>query len=77
MPVKETPWGAYMGPEEELLKEMPLKKEHPCFHVFEGRYCRLILARCSRLADEGIDFHRRRPSLEEALDYGSRLPYSL
>ena len=76
-----------MGVNAEFLQEFVLKESNPNFEVLDSRdgHRRFIAAKCSRLPDDqdlvggryGMDFHRARPKLEEALQYGSELPYTL
>lgn len=85
--VYEDEYGAYLGVNAEFLQEFVLKESNPNFEVFDSRDSdrRFIAVKCSRLPDDqdllkgryGIDFHRAKPKLEEALQYGAELPYAL
>jgi hypothetical protein len=85
--VYEDEYGAYLGVNAEFLQEFALKESNPNFEVFDSRdsHRRFIAVKCSRLPDDqdlvkgryGIDFHRAKPKLEEALQYGAELPHAL
>ena len=85
--VDEDEHGAYLGVNAEFLKEFVPKKSNPNFEVFDSRdnHSRFIAVKSSRLPDDqdllagryGIDFHRAKPELKEALQYGDELPYAL
>ena len=85
--VYEDEYGAYLGVNAEFLQEFVLKESNPNFEVFDSQdsHRRFIAVKCSRLPDDqdlvkgryGIDFHRAKPKLKEALQYGAELPYAL
>lgn len=75
--VKENEWGAYLGVTEKFLERFQLIENNKNFEVYQKNGIRLILAKCSRLADEGIDFHRKLPTREEAFNYFKALPQAL
>lgn len=75
--VNENEWGAYLGMKPEFLKEFHRVESNKNFEVFDKNRVRLILAKCSRLADEGIDFNRKLPSFAQAQDFAKFLPESL
>lgn len=68
--IHESPDGAYAGPQPEFLDIARSICRNPHFDVFDWAGQRLLLAKCSRLADDenpsqgcyGIDFHRALPS---------------
>jgi len=82
--VNEDKFGAYLGINDEFLKEFVPKERNPNFEVFDSRdnYRRFIAVKSSRLPDDqdlptgryGIDFNRPKPGLEQALEYGAELP---
>jgi hypothetical protein len=77
--------GAYVGPTPELLAEFGCTEDTPNFDVFDGDCVRLLLGKCSRLADDedvaagiyGIDFNRGIPSLKDAMAYADALPLAV
>jgi hypothetical protein len=77
--------GAYVGPTPELLAEFICTEDTPNYDVFDGYCVRLLLGKCSRLADDedvaagiyGIDFNRGLPSLKDAMAYASALPLAI
>jgi len=77
--------GAYVGPTPELLTEFGCTEDTPNFDVFDGDCVRLLLGKCSRLADDedvtagiyGIDFNRGVPSLKDAMAYADALPLAI
>jgi hypothetical protein len=81
--VHEDKHGAYLGVNEEFLREFVPKESNPNFEVFDSRdnNRRFIAAKSSRLPDDqdlvagryGIDFNRAKPDLKEAIQYGSEL----
>jgi hypothetical protein len=85
--VYEDEYGAYLGVNEEFLKEFVSKESNPNFEVFDSRdnQRRFIVVKSSRIPDDedlaegryGIDFHRAKPELQEALQYGDELPQAL
>ena len=85
--VDEDEYGAYLGVTADFLKEFILRETNPNFEVFDSRdnYSRFIAVKSSRLPDDqnlvegryGIDFHRAKPELQEALQYGAELPHTL
>jgi hypothetical protein len=85
--VCEDEYGAYLGVNAEFLKDFVPKESNPNFEVFDSRdnQRRFIAVKSSRLPDDqdfvkgryGIDFHRAKPRLEEALQYGGELPHAL
>ena len=85
--VNENENGAYLEVNEEFLQEFTTKESNPNFEVFDSRdnTRRFIAVKCSRLPDDqdlakgryGIDFHRPKPGLKEALQYGDELPHAL
>jgi hypothetical protein len=85
--VHEDEDGAYLGVGAEFLKEFVNKESNPNFEVYDSRdnQRRLVVVKSSRIPDDqylnkgryGIDFHRARPTLQEALQYGAELPQAL
>ena len=85
--VREDKYGAYLGIHEEFLQEFVPKERNPNFEVYDSRdgNNRFIAVRSSRLPDDqdlvegryGIDFHRGKPEMQEALQYGHELPHAL
>jgi len=85
--VDEDEYGAYLGVNEEFLKEFVPRESNPNFEVFDSRdnNSRFIAVKSSRIPDDedllagkyGIDFHRAKPELQDALKYGDELPYAL
>jgi len=85
--VDEDEHGAYLGVNAEFLKEFVPKESNPNFEVFDSQdnQRRFIAVKSSRLPDDqdlakgryGIDFHRAKPELKEALQYGNELPHAL
>jgi hypothetical protein len=85
--VYEDEHGAYLGVNAEFLKEFTPKESNPNFEVFDSRdnHRRFIVVKSSRIPDDqdlaagryGIDFHRAKPGLQEALQYGDELPHAL
>jgi len=85
--VYEDEHGAYLGVNAEFLQEFVPKESNPNFEVFDSRdnHRRFIAVKSSRLPDDqdlakgkyGIDFHRAKPELKEALQYGDELPHAL
>lgn len=85
--VYEDEYGAYLGVNAEFLQEFVSKESNPNFEVFDSSddYRRLVVVRSSRLPDDqdlvegryGIDFHRAKPELQEALNYREELPHAL
>ncbi|MGD0780307.1 MAG: hypothetical protein ABR954_05970 [Dehalococcoidales bacterium] len=79
--------GAYSGGSPEFLKKFISKENNPNFEVYDSRdnNNRFIAVRSSRLPDDqdlttnryGINFHRAKPELQEALQYGEELPYAM
>jgi len=77
--------GAYTGPTPELLAEFGCTEDTPNFDVFDGDCVRVLLGKCSRLADDediaagiyGIDFNRGVPSLKDAMAYADALPLAI
>jgi hypothetical protein len=77
--------GAYAGPTPELFAEFGCTEDTPNFDVFDSDCVRLLLGKCSRLADDedvaagiyGIDFNRGVPSLKDAMAYADALPLSI
>jgi hypothetical protein len=77
--------GAYVGPTPELLAEFGCTEDAPNYDVFDGDCVRLLLGKCSRLADDedvaagiyGIDFNRGLPSLKDAMAYADALPLAV
>jgi hypothetical protein len=77
--------GAYAGPTPELLAEFGFTDDTPNYDVFDGDCVRLLLGKCSRLADDedvvagiyGIDFNRGAPSLKDAMAYADALPLAI
>jgi hypothetical protein len=72
MLVRENKQGAYLGPGPELEAAAVTVAATPHFDVFDWGCRRLILGKCSRLADDedqvtgryGIDFHRALPPFQ-------------
>jgi hypothetical protein len=85
--VNEDEHGAYLGVNAAFLKEFVPKESNPNFEVFDSQdnQNRFIVVKSSRLPDDedlvkgryGIDFHRAKPELQEALKYGAELPHAL
>jgi hypothetical protein len=85
--VNEDEYGTYLGVTEEFLKKFVPKESNPNFEVFDLRdnNNRFMAAKSSRIPDDqdlaagryGIDFNRAKPTLQEAFQYGSELPYGL
>jgi hypothetical protein len=85
--VHEDEQGAYLGVSTEFLQGFITKESNPNFEVYDSRdnQRRLVVVKSSRVPDDqdlnegryGIDFHRARPTLQEALQYGAELPQAL
>jgi hypothetical protein len=84
--VDEDEYGAFLGVHPEFLEEFSPREINPNFEVYDSLngYNRFIASKCSRIPDDedlakekyGIDFHRRKPTQEEARQYGAGLPSS-
>lgn len=82
--VYEDEYGAYSGVRPEFLKKFIPREINLNFEVYDSKdsYNRFIAVKSSRMPDDedlaagkfGIDFNRAKPTLEEALQYGSELP---
>jgi hypothetical protein len=82
--VYEDKHGAYLGVSDEFLKSFVLKESNPNFEVFDSRdgRKRFIAGKSSRLPDDedlaagkyGMNFHRAKPDLQEAIQYKFGLP---
>lgn len=67
--VRENEYGAYLGVTPKLSSIFRCLEENPNFDVCDQGSVRLIVAKCSRIADDenpqagryGIDFHRAKP----------------
>jgi hypothetical protein len=85
--VYENEHGAYLRMSAQFLEEFGLKESNPNFEVFDSQdnHRRFITVKSSRLPDDedlaegryGMDFHRAKPTLKEALDYKQELPHAL
>ena len=85
--VNENEYGAYLRVNAEFLEEFTSNEINPNFEVFDSQdnTRRFIAVKCSRLPDDqditkgryGVDFHRVKPELKEALQYGDELPRAL
>jgi len=85
--VHEDEHGAYLGVNAEFLQEFVPKESNPNFEVFDSldNHRRFVAVKSSRIPDDqdlvegryGIDFHRAKPELQEALQYGDELPHAL
>jgi hypothetical protein len=85
--VYEDEHGAYLGVNAEFLKKFVPEESTPNFEVFDSSddYRRLVVVKSSRIPDDqdlvegryGIDFHRAKPELKEALQFGTELPHAL
>jgi hypothetical protein len=85
--VCEDEYGAYLGVSAQFLDRFAPKESNPNFEVFdsENNQTRFLAVKSSRLPDDqdptggryGIDFHRAKPKLEEALKYAGELPHVL
>ena len=85
--VNEDEYGAYLGVSAEFLREFVNKESNPNFEVYDSRdnQRRFIVVKSSRIPDDqdlnegryGIDFHRAKPTLQEAMQYGAELPHAL
>jgi len=77
--------GAYIGPTPELLVGFSYTENSPNYDLFDGDCVRVLLGKCSRLADDedvmggmyGINFHRAMPSQKDAMAYAQVLPLAL
>jgi hypothetical protein len=77
--VNEDKNGAYLGVRKEFLKEFALVEKNPNFEVYDSKdhRNRFIAAKSSRLPDDddngkgrfGINFHRSKPSRDDAKKY--------
>ena len=82
--VYEDEYGAYSGVRPEFLKKFVSREINPNFEVYDSLdgSNRFIAVKSSRIPDDqdlslgryGIDFNRGKPTLEEALEYGTTLP---
>ena len=85
--VNEDEHGAYLGVSAEFLREFITKESNPNFEVFDSQdnQRRFIAVKSSRVPDDedlaagryGIDFHRAKPTLKEAIQYRAELPHAL
>jgi len=83
--VSQDSHGAYLGPTPELLAGFVYTERTPNYDLFDRDRVRLLLGKCSRLADDedvmgglyGIDYNRAVPSLKNAMDYARTLPLAL
>jgi hypothetical protein len=85
--VDEDEYGAYSGVRPDFLKKFVSREINPNFEVYDSQdgNNRFIAVKSSRIADNqdlaegryGIDFHRAKPELQEALRYGYELPHAL
>jgi hypothetical protein len=85
--VKEDRYGAYRGVTAEFLEKARLIEDNPNFAVFDtlDGQNRFIAGKCSRLPDDdsrtpgvyGINFHRAKPALQDAIRYQAEFPASL
>jgi hypothetical protein len=85
--VIEDEYGAYLGVTQAFLKEFVQKERNPNFEVFDSRdgQRRFIAVKSSRLPDDeesssgryGINFHRAKPGLHEAIRYHTELSQAL
>ncbi len=83
--VYEDEYGAYSGVRPDFLKKFVPREINPNFEAYDSidGQNRFIASKCSRIpGDEepaagrfGIDFNRGKPTLAEALEYGSVLPH--
>jgi len=82
--VYEDGFGAFSGVRAAFLKKFVPREVNPNFEVYDSvnGYNRFIAVKSSRIPDDedlaagrfGIDFNRAKPTLKEALQYGSELP---
>ncbi len=85
--VYEDKHGAYHGVRPEFLKEFTALQINANFEAYDSRDSQrqFIGVKSSRVPDDqdiaagkyGIDFHRAKPELQEALQYGKELPHAL
>jgi hypothetical protein len=85
--IEEDEYGAYLAVNAKFLKEFVPKESNSNFEVYDSRdnQNRFIAVKSSRIPDDqdlakgryGIDFHRAKPELKEALQYSNELPYAL
>jgi hypothetical protein len=85
--VNEDEYGAYLGVNAQFLKKFVPKESNPNFEVYDSQdgNSRFIAVKSSRIPDDqdlaagrfGIDFNRAKPTLQEALQFGTELPYAL
>ena len=84
---EETSYGAYLGlrklDDEKLSKGIRVLYSCPDFDVLEGGQVRAVVSRSSRFPGDdkagvhGINYYRKRPNYEEALEYWKHLPHAL
>jgi len=75
--IRESEQGAYLGLKTDNSTELQVICNDPNFDVIDHGWRRLVLGKCSRLADDeepaggryGIDFHRALPTFREASPY--------
>jgi hypothetical protein len=84
--VNENEYGEYLEVTAEFQKKFTLKESNPNFEVYDSPdgSNRFIAGKCSRMPDDvnpsagtlGINFHRAKPSYEEAVRFKNEFPES-